>query len=63
MNAKFRKRILDERCVDTQKYRYLIAPEYVNGERKYVIERLKIELLGTTASIDGWEILEVLGRC
>lgn len=52
----FRKRILDERRVETRKYRYIIAQE---GEQ-VVIERLPLELIGTTKALDSWEIVEIL---
>lgn len=56
ITPNFRKRILDERRVETRKYRYIIAQE---GEQ-VVIERLPLELIGTTKALDSWEIVEIL---
>lgn len=56
ISPNFRKRILDERCVETRKYRYIIAQE----NQHVVIERLPLELIGTTKTLDSWEIVEIL---
>lgn len=48
ISPNFRNRILDERCVETRKYRYIIAQE---GQH-VVIERLPLELIGTTKALD-----------
>ena len=56
ISSNFRKRILDERCVETRKYRYIIAKE----DQHVVIERLPLELIGTTKALDSWEIVEIL---
>lgn len=56
ITPNFRKRILDERCVETRKYRYIIAKE----DQHVVIERLPLELIGTTKALDSWEIVEIL---
>lgn len=56
ISSNFRKRILDERCVETRKYRYIIAQE----DQHVVIERLPLELIGTTKALDSWEIVEIL---
>lgn len=57
INPNFRKKLLDERCVETRKYRYIIAQE---GEH-VVIERLPLELIGTAKAFYSWEIVEILG--
>ena len=56
ISSNLRKRILDERCVETRKYRYIIAKE----DQHVVIERLPLELIGTTKALDSWEIVEIL---
>ena len=57
MKSKFRERILNERCVDTRKYRYIIVQ---GGGRYQVIKRLPIEWLGTTYASNNWETVEIL---
>lgn len=46
MTSAFINKVIEERIVDTDKYRYIADNDG--------IKRLPIEWLGTTKSIDGW---------
>lgn len=57
MKKEFVEKVKREQIVDTRNYRYRTA--IWNGARtqKLQILRLPIEDLGTTAAIDGWEVV------
>ncbi len=54
MNKNFENRIVRERIVDTKNYRYILAETATTRE----IKRIRIDLLDTTAAIDGWETVK-----
>lgn len=60
MTNKFRNRILNERIVDTTKYRYTLNIEVVNNSNACVIRRIEKKYLDTTRALEPWEIVEVL---
>lgn len=49
MTKTFIDKVLEERIVDTDKYRYIVDADG--------IKRLPIEWLGTTKSLTGWETI------
>lgn len=55
MKKDFIEKVIRELTVDTEKYRYV----YEVSASCAVIKRLPISYLDTTASIDGWEVVEV----
>ena len=57
MTKKFIERVLKEKSVDTNKYRYLFVPCYNVDEQWYEIIRLPLVDLDTTAAIYGWETI------
>lgn len=60
MNKNTRSRILNGETVDTKKYRYKLFACRNATEQWAEIRRIPMEYLDTTASIDGWETVEVL---
>lgn len=58
MTKAFRARILKEIIVDTKIYRYIVKQN--TRTWKHEILRIPLELLDTTAALDGWEVVEVL---
>ena len=56
MTKMFREKVLQNGTVDTKTYRYRFVECVDHGE----IRRVRIEYLGTTASLDGWETVEVV---
>ena len=56
MKKEFIEKVIRERCVDTAKYRYAVKeyPDHMD------IVRLPLVDLGTTAAIDGWEIVHTV---
>ncbi len=62
MKKEFIDRITRERIVDTRKYRYVIKECYNATEQWAEIRRLPLEDLDTTAAIDGWETVKVIGK-
>lgn len=56
MTKAFENRIIREGIVDTRKYRY-VTRDY---QDTIAIYRLPLELLDTTAAIDGWELVKIL---
>ncbi len=62
MTEKFMQKVLREGIVDTKKYRYVRRD--VTGLKNQWIEirRLPIADLDTTAAIDGWETVLVIGE-
>lgn len=60
MNKNFKLRIMQERIVDTRKYRYKCDYILYHGEYRHVIMRLERMYLDTTTSINGWKLMEVL---
>lgn len=58
MTKEFEQRVLNERMVDTDKYRYVAKT--VNGvDRQYTeIRRIEIDALDTTASLGEWELVK-----
>ena len=57
MTKAFMERVKNERVVDTRKYRYIL--DGTVGKTP-CIKRLPISDLGTTAAIDGWEVVTTL---
>lgn len=55
MTKGFVTRVLNERIVDTRKYRYVVVECYDHASQWLEIHRLPISDLDTTAAIDGWE--------
>lgn len=55
MTNSFVNRVLNERIVDTRKYRYVVKERYDYVSQWLEIRRLPIIDLDTTAAIDGWE--------
>jgi hypothetical protein len=51
---------MQERIVDTRKYRYKCDYILYHGEYRHVIMRLERMYLDTTTSINGWKLMEVL---
>ena len=49
MTNNFINRVIEERIVDTKKYRYVANPDG--------IKRLPIEYTGTVKAIDKWELV------
>ena len=49
MTNNFINRVIEERIVDTDKYRYIVDSDG--------IKRLPIEWLGTTKSLTGWSLV------
>ena len=58
MTTLFLKRIINEKIVDTRKYRYIYVTDI--RESHTWIERIKLEYLGTTRSLEPWEIVKSL---
>lgn len=56
MTKMFRAKVLQNGTVDTKTYRYRVFECVDHGE----IRRVRIEYLGTTAALDGWETVEVV---
>lgn len=55
MTKNFEQKIIYYGSVDTRNYRYF----YVAGNDSACIKRLPLELLDTTAAIDGWETVKI----
>ena len=55
--SKFYKKVIENVWIDTKKYRYVAVA--VPGE--CTIKRVPREYLGTTAALDGWEIVAIVG--
>ena len=51
MTRAFAERVRDEMIVDTKKYRYIVRTK----DRVESIYRLRIDKLGTTDALNGWE--------
>lgn len=60
MNKEIRDRVLNGEIVDARKYRYVLKQCGDHEKQWAEIRRLPLELLDTTAAIDGWETVEVL---
>lgn len=56
MTKMLREKIMNNGTVDTKTYRYRLVECGDHGE----IRRIRVEYLGTTAAIDGWETVEVI---
>lgn len=56
MKKEFFDKIIKNGVVDTKKYRYI----YIVPAEKAEIRRIAIDLLDTTATIDGWEVVKVI---
>lgn len=56
MNKKLRDKIMTNQIYDTRNYRYMVRECSDHLE----IVRLPIDLLNTTAAIDGWEIVHTV---
>lgn len=56
MTKMFREKVLQNGTVDTKAYRYRFVECGDHGE----IRRVRVEYLGTTAALDGWETVEVI---
>ena len=57
MKKEFIEKVKREMVVDTKKYRYRTQGWNGAHTQKLQILRLPIEDLGTTAAIDGWEVV------
>ena len=57
MTKNFIAKVLREGMVDTRNYRYLAEAESSATEQWHVIKRVPMADLGTTAAIDGWEVI------
>lgn len=55
MTKTFEKKVIYRGIIDTRNYRYI----YVAGNIFACIKRLPLELLDTTAAIDGWETVKI----
>lgn len=55
MTEQFLKKVISEKIVDTQKYRYA----YETYPDRAEIQRLPISYLDTTKAINGWETVKV----
>lgn len=62
MKRDFIERVIRERVVDTRKYRYTIKERQTVTEQYAEIRRLPLSDLDTTAAIDGWETVKVIGK-
>lgn len=58
MKKEFAEKVMRELIVDTRKYRYICADCCDRSE----IRRLPLEYLDTTAALDGWETVQVIGK-
>ena len=56
MTKMVREEVLQYGTVDTKTYRYRFVECGGHGE----IRRVRVEYLGTTAALDGWETVEVV---
>lgn len=56
MKQELIDRIIREAVVNTDKYRYL----YETDNKGARIKRLPLDMLDTTAAINGWEVVKVL---
>ena len=56
MKKEFVDKVIKNGVVDTKKYRYV----YSVSAEKAEIRRIDINLLDTTGTIDGWEIVKVV---
>ena len=55
MTKNFEQKVTYYGSVDTRNYRYIYV---IRNEAAY-IKRLQLELLDTTAAIDGWETVKI----
>lgn len=55
MTKNFEQKVINNGSIDTRNYRYI----YVAGNISACIKRLPLELLDTTAAIDGWETVKI----
>lgn len=60
MTKNFEQKVIREGCVDTAKYRYIARERFGVECIELRIYRLPIDLLDSTASIDGWELVKVV---
>lgn len=58
MKKEFEARLMQERTIDTDKYRYIVTEEHDNEKQWAEIKRLPLSDLDTTKAIDGWETIE-----
>lgn len=56
MTKMLHEKVLQNGTVDTKTYRYRFVECGDHGE----IRRVRVEYLGTTAALDGWETVEVI---
>lgn len=56
LTRKFVEKLLDDRIIDTKKYRYRV------NESTGYIERIPIEYLDTTKALEEWEQVEDLSN-
>lgn len=61
MTSDIRERVLRGETVDDGNYRYVLKACYNHEKQWAEIRRLPLEWLDTTAAIDGWETVEVVG--
>lgn len=58
MTKKFESKVLNERIVDTDKYRYCVAECCDDKSQWAEIRRIPLAKLDTTAAITGWETIK-----
>lgn len=54
MTKAFIEKVIKNRFIDTKNYRYTITNDGT-------INRLSLDLLGTTGALDGWVVVKRLG--
>lgn len=54
MTKNFENRVMIERTIDTNNYRYKLEEKGDHAE----IKRIPLSALGTTATVEGWEVVK-----
>lgn len=62
MTKAFEAKVIYYGCVDTKTYRYYADYKYDHIDQWIEIQRIPLSYLGTTAEIDGWETVKVIGK-
>lgn len=57
MTKEFVAKVLNQGCVDTRTYRYIVKEVHDAENQWQRILRLPISELGTTSALDGWEVV------
>lgn len=60
MTKQFQEKVLRERIVDTDKYRYIAVDQHDARKQWCEIRRLPKEQLDTTAALESWETVAVI---